>query len=103
MSLNKGSYNFKLEIPVSGLTVSNELAIRVVFTKPDLTTSFERTMAADQVDINDDHTLLGVEILDGDLDQTGVYQYQVWDETAGAGIKSSVDKFLVEDSLVRPA
>lgn len=102
MSQHVGSFGFKLEIPVTGLSPSEDLVLRVVFERPDGTT-FERTTDDDQIEVVDSVTanskLLGVAILEGDFNQTGIYHYQVWDETAAAMVRSDVDAFFVEDSL----
>lgn len=98
MTMRVGSFGFGLEIPVSGISSGDDLSLRVIFERPDGTT-FERTTTDDQIDITDDHTLLTVAILDGDLTVTGVYHYQVWDVTADAMIRSDIDAFFIEGSL----
>lgn len=99
MSQQIGSFGFKLEIPVSGLSTIPPLTLKVAFQRPD-NTEFERLSTDGDVEINDSLTLVNVRIKAGDFTVRGIYHYQIFDLTAGANNKSTIGAFFTEANFV---
>lgn len=94
-----GAFNYVMNFTIAGFDDITDRDWRVVITRPDGTT-LERTAADNDVTILDEETLtMGVRIIEGDFDREGAYKLQVWDETDGNMLRSSVLDFLVLNSL----
>lgn len=98
----KESFGQKISFPVNGFGNLTGKTLRVIFTRED-GTGFERTTTDGDVEVVDAaNNIITVKIKDGDFTVEGTYKYQVWDETNGNRIKSSVASFTVDQTLVRP-
>lgn len=101
MTQRAGAHSYSMRIIVDIESLADKV-LRVLITRPDGST-FERTTASNDVEVLDEAAkIIGVRIEAGDLPVEGTYQFQVWDETASASVRSDIERFYVGPSLQQP-
>jgi hypothetical protein len=97
---NAKGYTLKFRVLGFGALTGKTLRVRV--TRSD-GTSFDKLSTPGDVQVIDAAaSLVGVLIKEGDLTVTGEYQYQAFDETAGAFVPTDKESFHVDSNLLPP-
>lgn len=97
-----GGKGYKLQFSILGIGALDGKSLRVRVTRGDGTSFDKLTSTGDVQILNSSTCLVGVKLVDGDLNKSGKYSYQAFDETGGAFIPTEKKTFQVEVVLPAP-